>query len=106
MHKPYTVLKNEKHKILSYFFISTDHTFLARRRQLALINKEKITCYLRKSENINNFLDLAREMKKVWSMKVTVIPIVSCVLRMVIKDLKRRLEDLKIRERIESKQIN
>ena len=33
--------------------------------------------YPRESENINKYLDLARELeKKLWSMRVTVIPVV------------------------------
>ena len=35
----------------------------------------------------DKFLDLARELKKLWNIKVMVGPIVIGVLRMIIKDL-------------------
>ena len=33
---------------------------------------------LRESEKKDKYLDLAREFKKLWNMKVTIIPIVIC----------------------------
>ena len=42
------------------------------------------------------YLDLARELKKLWNMKVTVISIVNGVLRTVPKGLEKELEELEI----------
>ena len=39
-----------------------------------------------KSEKKDNYLDLAGELKKVWNMKVTVIPNVNGALSTVTKD--------------------
>ena len=61
-------------------------------------NREKI----KESEKRNKHLGLARELRKMWNMRVTVIPIVISVLGVVPKDLEKRLEDLEIRGRIET----
>ena len=55
---------------------------------------------MKESEKINKYLDLARDLKKLWNMKVTVMPIVVGVLGMAPKGLERRLEELEIRGRI------
>ena len=54
---------------------------------------------LKESEKRDNYLDLARELKKnqLWNMKVTVIPIVNGALGTVTKGLVKRLVDLEIR---------
>ena len=57
---------------------------------------------MKESEKKDKFLDLAGEMKKLWNMKVTVIPIVVDMLGTVPKSLENRLEELEIRERIET----
>ena len=49
----------------------------------------------KESEMRDNYLDLARELKKLWNMKVTVIPIVISALGTVIKRLVQGHEDLK-----------
>ena len=43
---------------------------------------------MKESKIVNIYLDLAREQKILWNMKVTVIPIVGGALVMVPKDLK------------------
>ena len=54
------------------------------------------------NERRNKFLDLARELKKLCNMKVTVVPIVIGALGTICKGLLRRLEDLKIEGRVET----
>ena len=54
----------------------------------------------KESKKINKFLDHARELKNPWNMKVMVIPIVIGALGKVSKILKKRLEKLEIKERI------
>ena len=60
---------------------------------------------IKKSENINKYLDLSRELKpppkQLWNM-VTVIPMVVGAFRMVSKGLEKRQEELEIRGRIGS----
>ena len=53
-------------------------------------------------KKIDNYLDLARELIKLWYMKVTVMPIVSGTLGTVTKGLVQGLGDLEIRRRVES----
>ena len=52
---------------------------------------------MKENKMIHKYLDLAWELKKLWNMKVTVIPIVVDVLKTVSKDLEKRLGELKIR---------
>ena len=49
-------------------------------------------------------MDFARELKKLWNMKVTVIPIVIGALSTVTKALVQGLEYLKIRGQLETVQ--
>ena len=49
---------------------------------------------LKESEKKNKYLDLARELKKLWNMKVMVIPIVIGALGTIPKGLVKGLEDL------------
>ena len=56
---------------------------------------------LKESEK-KKYLDLARELKKLWNMKVTFIPIIIGALGTVTERLLMGLEDLKIRGRIKT----
>ena len=51
---------------------------------------------LKESENKDKYLDLAREIKKLWNMKVTIVPIVIGALGTVTKGLLKGLEDLEV----------
>ena len=53
---------------------------------------------LKESETRGKYLDLARELKKLWNMKVTVISTVICAIATVTKWLVQGLEDLEIRQ--------
>ena len=57
---------------------------------------------LNECEKRNKYLDLARELKNLWNMKVTVIPIVIGALGTVTKELVQGLESLEIRGRVET----
>ena len=59
---------------------------------------------LKESEKKNKYWDLPRELKKLWNMKVTVIPIVIGALGTVTKRLVQGLEDLEITGRVETTQ--
>ena len=59
---------------------------------------------LKECEKRDKYLNLARELKKLWNMKVTIIPIVISALGTVAKRLIQRLEDLEITERVETVQ--
>ena len=51
---------------------------------------------MKEIEKRDKYLNLARELEKVWNMKVTLIPIVIGILGIITKGLGQGLEDLKI----------
>ena len=57
---------------------------------------------LKESERRNKCVDLDRELKKIWKLKVTVKPIVISVLGTVNKWLARGEEQVEIRRRVET----
>ena len=88
MHNPAPVLENDIHKLIWDFDIHTDHLISAKRPDLIIINKKKRTCKivdfavlpdhrikLKECEKKDKYLTLARQLKKLWNMKVTIIPI-------------------------------
>ena len=89
--KTETVPGNETHKIIWDFEIQADHIIPARRSDLVWINKKKRqrklavlwifrpNCPLSKNQRKwkeNKHQDVAREVRKMWNMKVTVVTIV------------------------------
>ena len=90
MQNPAFVLENNSHKLLWDFDINTDHLISASIPDLIIINnKKKRTCKivdfavpanhrikLKECEKKDKYLDLARKLKKLWNMQVTIIPIV------------------------------
>ena len=53
-------------------------------------------------EKRDKYLYLARELKKLWNMKVTIIPIVIGAFATVTKGLLKGLEDLEVGGRVET----
>ena len=49
---------------------------------------------------MDKYLDLARELKKLWNMQVTIIPIVIVAFGTVTKGLLKGLEDLEVGGRV------
>ena len=120
MHNPAPVLENDTHKLLWDFNIQTDHLIPARRPDLIMTNKKKkkriwkIVDFavpvdnrinLKECEKKDKYLDLARELKKLWNMKVTIVPIVIGALGTITKGLLKGLEDLEVGRRIETIQM-
>ena len=54
------------------------------------------------NEKKDKYLDLARELKKLWNMKEMVIPVVIGTLGTVTKVLIQGLEDFEIKGRVET----
>ena len=124
MHNPEAVLENGTLKILSHFEIQTDHLISAIRADRMIVKKKhkhaphpqkKRTCRivnhavladhkvkLKENEKRDKYLDLARELKKLWNMKVMVIPVVFGALGTVTKKLVQWLEDLEISWRVKT----
>ena len=90
MHNPAPVQENDTHKLLCDFYIHTDHLNSARRPDQIIINKKKKRiCKIivfavpadhrikrKECEKKDKYLDLARELKKLWNMKVSIVPFV------------------------------
>ena len=55
---------------------------------------------LKESEKKDKYLDLARELKKLWNMKVTITLIVFSALGTVTKGFIKGLEDLEVGGRV------
>ena len=114
MHNPAPVLENDSHKILWDFSIQTDHLIPARRSDLIIINKKKKKKKKKKRKRICKIVDfavpadhrinlkesekkdLAKGLKKLWNMKVTIVPIVIGALGTITKGLLKGLEDLEV----------
>ena len=112
---PAPVLENNTHKLPWDFDIHTDHLISARRPDLIIITKKKRTCKivdftvpadhrikLKEYEKKDKYLDLARELKKLWNMQVTIIPIVIGAFGTVTKGLLKGLEDWEVGRRVET----
>ena len=56
---------------------------------------------LKECEKKNKYLDLARELKKFWNMKVTIVPIVIGTFGTVTKGLLKGLEDFEVGGQVE-----
>ena len=94
----YAQLRIHPHKFLRDFKIQTDHLIPARRPDLVIVTKRKRTYQtvdftvlgehrikIKENEKREKYLDLTRELKKLLTMKVTVIPIVIGALGMTPK---------------------
>ena len=121
MHNPAPVLENSTHKLLWDFNIQTDHLIPARRPDLITIakkkkkKKKKRTCKivdfavfadhrikLKEYEKNDKYLHLARELKKLWNMQVTIIPIIIGAFGTVTKGLLKGLGDLEVGGRVKT----
>ena len=92
-----------------------DHLISARRPNFIIIHKKKRSrrivdfaasadhkVKLKEREKKNKCMDLARELKKLWNVKVTVIPIVTGALGTVTKGFIQGLDDLEIRGQVKT----
>ena len=57
---------------------------------------------LKEVEKRDKYLNLVRELKKLWNMKMTVIPILVGALGTIPKGVVKGLEDIEIREQLET----
>ena len=57
---------------------------------------------LRECEKKDKYLDLARELKKLWNMRVSIVPVVISAFGTVTKGLLKGLEDLEVGGRMET----
>ena len=118
MYNPAPVQENDTHKLLWNFNLQTDHLIPARRPDLMIINKKHKICKivnfavpadhrinLKECEKKDKYFNLARELKKLWNMKVTIVPIVIGAFGTITKGLLKCLEDLEVGGRVETLQM-
>ena len=104
-HQTEAVIENDSCKILRDFNVQTDHFITARRPYMIFIDKEHRKCQIidfaipydtrvndKEVKKFEKYLDLVRELKKVWNMKVTVVPLVVGALGTPAKALEKRLK--------------
>ena len=102
-------MENDKCKILWDFTIQTDHIIQARRPDIVLVNKQERTCQLidvacpvdrkvveKEEEKIEKYRDLAREVAKLWNVRVKIIPVVIGALGTIPNDLEERINEMGI----------
>ena len=116
MHKPESIRENVTCKIFRDFEVQLDLLIPTRRPDLVIFKKKKkskkrssliadfaapadYSVTIKEKENRDKYLDIVKELKILWNMKVTVIPIVISVLGKIPKGLVRWVEELKIRGR-------
>ena len=116
MHNPAPVQENDTHKLQWNFDIHMDHLISARRPDLIINNnKKKRMCKiddfaiaadhiikLKECEKKDKSLDLARELKRLWNVRVTIVPIVISAFPTTTKGLLKELEDLEVGGRFET----
>ena len=115
MHNPAPVLENNTHKLLWDFDIHMDHRIPGQNTRPTNNQQKKRNCKivdfavradhrikLKECEKKDKYLDLARELKKLWNMKVTIIPIVIGAFGTLTKALLKGLEHLEVVGRVET----
>ena len=115
MHNTAPVLENDTHKLLWDFDILTNPGQKTRSNNN---QQKKRTCKiadfavpaehrikLKECEKKDKYLDLARKLKKLWNMKVMIVPIVIGAFGTITKGLLKGLEDLEVGERVETIQM-
>ena len=106
MYNQAFVLENDTQKLLWDLDLQTDHLITARRPDLIIINKKAVPTdrriNLKECEKRDKYLDPARESKKPWNRKVTIIQIVIGAFGTVTIGLLKGLEDLEVGGRVET----
>ena len=107
-------MENAECKILWDFNIQTDHIIEDRvRPDMVIVDKVKKVCQIvdfavqydtrvntKESEKIEKYQDLARELKKLWNMKVVIIPVIIGTLGTTPKNILKRMDEIGIKIRI------
>ena len=112
-HQPEAVIENSSCKTFWDFTVQTDYFITARRPDMILIDKKHHECQIidfaipydtrvhdKEVEKIDKYLDLAKKLKKVWDIKVIVIPLVVGALGTPAKELEKRLKTIGIEIKI------
>ena len=113
IQNPASVLQNGTHKFLWDSDIHMNHLISARRSDRIITNKKKRIYKIvdfavpadhrikrKECEKKDKYLDIARELKKLWNMKVSIDPIVIGAFGTMTERLLKGLEDLEVGERL------
>ena len=109
-NKTYMLHQNKTYKHLWDLEIQTRLLISARQPDLVTVNKNKRTFAVstehkvksKENENRDKYLDLARELKKLWNMKVKMIPSVVGAQGTIPKALVKGLEYLEINGQVDN----
>ena len=106
-HVPEKVEETDHVKILWDFNIQTDHVIEHRWPDVVVLDKHAKMCHLidiavpgdsrvelKENENVQKYQDLARELRKLWQVKVKVVPVVVGALGTIPKALKKHLKEI------------
>ena len=112
-HKPEVVMENHKCKILWDFTVQTDHEIRGRRPDVVVVQKDENLCQIidfacpydgrvdtKELEKIERYQNLARELRKIWDMKVKVILLVIGALGTTPIKLRNWLKEIGIETQI------
>ena len=105
-------MENDKYKILWDFTVQTDHETYGRRPDVIVVQKDKNLCQIifacpydrrvdtKELEKIEHYQNLAQGLRKIWKMKVKVIPLVIGVLGLTPIKLRNWLQKIGIETQI------
>ena len=111
-NQPEAVIESHSCKILWDFTVQTNHFITARMPNMIFIDKKHYERLIinfaipydtrvddKEVEQIEKYLDLTREPKKVWNRKVILVPLVLGELGTPVKELQKRLKQLVLTQR-------
>ena len=106
-------MENDKCKILWDLTVQTYHEIYGRRPGVIVVQNDKNLCQIidfacpydrrvdtKELEKIEYYQDLAQELKKIWNMKVKVIPLVTGAVGTTPIKLRNRLKEIGIETQI------
>ena len=93
------------HNLPCNFEMPIDHLILPRRKKiicrfLDFTFPEDQRVKIKENEEVEQYLNFARELKLLWNMRVREIPIIVDMPRTVPRSLKKRLKELDIKKKI------
>ena len=115
-HVPEKVEETDHVKILWDFNIQTDHVIEHRRPDVVVLDKHEKMCHLidiavpgdsrveakeKENEKVQKYQDLARELRKLWQVKVNVVRVVVGALGTIPKELEKHLKEIGTSVRVE-----
>ena len=106
-HVPEKVLEKDDVKVLWDFNIQTDRVIEHRRPDVVVLDKAADLCHIidvavpgdtrvasKEKEKVQKYQDLAREIRKLWKVRVKVIPIVVGALGTIPRSLEKHLDEI------------